>query len=55
MSRWMWWEDEYEVEVKKAVKAIDRREEGGRELMRGGEEMRDDLVAFLKDWGGLGL
>ncbi|KII93991.1 hypothetical protein PLICRDRAFT_36208 [Plicaturopsis crispa FD-325 SS-3] len=34
--------------VKKAVKAIDRRKEGGRELKRRGEEMRENLVAFIQ-------
>ncbi|KAF7326405.1 ARM repeat-containing protein [Mycena venus] len=34
--------------VKKAVRAIDRRKEGGRELRRRGEEVRDNLVAFIK-------
>ncbi|KAJ7725965.1 armadillo-type protein [Mycena metata] len=41
--------------VKKAVKAIDRRKEGGRELRRRGEEVRDNLVAFLEYRRGLGL
>ncbi|KAJ6510364.1 armadillo-type protein [Mycena sanguinolenta] len=34
--------------VKKAVRAIDRRKEGGRELRRRGEEVRDNLVAFVE-------
>lgn len=41
--------------VKKAVKAIDRRKEGGRELRRRGEEVRDNLVAFVEYRRGLGL
>jgi hypothetical protein len=34
--------------VKKAVKAIDRRKEGGKDLRRRGEEVRDNLVAFIQ-------
>lgn len=34
--------------VKKSVRAIDRRKEGGKELRRRGEEMRDNLVAFIQ-------
>ncbi|THH20509.1 hypothetical protein EW146_g865 [Bondarzewia mesenterica] len=34
--------------VRKAVKGIDRKKEGGRELRRRGEEVRDNLVAFIK-------
>ncbi|TFK77473.1 ARM repeat-containing protein [Pluteus cervinus] len=34
--------------IKKAVKGIDRKKEGGRELRRRGEEVRDNLVAFIK-------
>ncbi|KAF9024118.1 hypothetical protein BDZ89DRAFT_1069368 [Hymenopellis radicata] len=34
--------------VKKMVKAIDRRKPGGRELRVRGEEVRDNLVAFVK-------
>lgn len=41
--------------VKKAVKTIDRRQEGGRELRRRGEEMRDNLVAFIEYRRGLGF
>ncbi|KAJ7916498.1 hypothetical protein B0H13DRAFT_363355 [Mycena leptocephala] len=41
--------------VKKAVRAIDRRKEGGRELRRRGEEVRDNLVAFIEYRRGLGL
>ncbi|KAJ7233513.1 armadillo-type protein [Mycena haematopus] len=41
--------------VKKAVKAIDRRKEGGRELRRRGEEVRDNLVAFIDYRRGLRL
>ncbi|KAJ6589162.1 armadillo-type protein [Mycena capillaripes] len=40
--------------VKKAVRAIDRRKEGGRELRRRGEEVRDNLVAFIEYRKGLG-
>ncbi|KAJ7603956.1 armadillo-type protein, partial [Mycena polygramma] len=41
--------------VKKAVRAIDRRKEGGRELRRRGEEVRDNLVAFIEYRKELGL
>jgi hypothetical protein len=34
--------------VKKVVRAIDRRQEGGKELRRRGEEVRDNLVAFIQ-------
>jgi di/tricarboxylate transporter len=34
--------------VKKAVKTIDRRTEGGRDLRRRGEEVRENLVAFIQ-------
>lgn len=34
--------------VKKVVKAIDRRKEGGKDLRRRGEEVRDNLVAFIQ-------
>lgn len=34
--------------VKKAVKAIDRRKEGGKELRRRGDEVVENLVAFVK-------
>lgn len=33
--------------VKKAVKSIDRKKEGGRELRRRGEEVKENLVAFV--------
>lgn len=42
-------------EIKKAVKAIDRRKEGGKELRRRGEEVRDNLVAFIEYRKDLGL
>jgi len=35
-------------EVKKAVRAIDRKGDGGRALRRRGEEVRDNLVAFIQ-------
>lgn len=41
--------------VKKAVKAIDRRTEGGRDLRRRGEEVRENLVAFIEYRKQLGL
>ncbi|KAJ6602568.1 armadillo-type protein [Mycena vulgaris] len=41
--------------VKKAVRAIDRRKEGGRELRRRGEEVRDNLQAFVEYRRGLGF
>ena len=34
--------------VRKSVKGINRRKEGGRELKRRGEEVRDNLVALIK-------
>lgn len=34
--------------VKKAVKAIDRRKEGGRELRRRGDEVKENLVDFIQ-------
>jgi hypothetical protein len=34
--------------VRRAVKGIDRKKEGGRELRRHGEEVRDNLVAFVR-------
>ena len=34
--------------VRKAVRGIDKKKEGGRELRRRGEEVRDNLVAFVK-------
>lgn len=41
--------------VRKAVKGIDRKKEGGRELKHRGEEVRDNLVAFIKYRRRLGL
>jgi hypothetical protein len=41
--------------VKKAVKAIDRRNEGGKELRRRGDEVRENLVAFIQYRKELGL
>ena len=34
--------------VRRAVKGIDRKKEGGWELRRHGEEVRDNLVAFVR-------
>lgn len=34
--------------IKKAVKAIDRRKPGGRELRRRGDELWQNLIAFIK-------
>jgi hypothetical protein len=34
--------------VRRAVKGIDRKKQGGRELRRHGEEVRDNLVAFVQ-------
>lgn len=34
--------------VKKAVRAIDRRKEGGKDLRRRGDEVRENLVAFIQ-------
>jgi len=33
---------------KKAVRAIDRRREGGKELRRRGNEVQENLVAFIQ-------
>jgi hypothetical protein len=35
-------------DVRRAVKSIDHKKEGGRELRRHGEEVRDNLVAFVQ-------
>lgn len=43
------------AEVKKAVRAIDRRKEGGKELRRRGEEMWENLIAFVQYRKDLGL
>ena len=40
---------------KKAVRAIDRRKEGGKELRHRGDEVRENLVAFIQYRHGLGL
>ncbi|KAF7972187.1 hypothetical protein HWV62_18774 [Athelia sp. TMB] len=40
---------------KKAVKAIDRRKEGGRDLRKRGEEVRDNLIDFIGYRKGLGF
>jgi hypothetical protein len=34
--------------IRKAIRGIDRRKEGGKELKRRGEEVRDNLLAFIK-------
>ena len=34
--------------VKKAVKAIDRRKEGGKELRRRGDEIKENLIDFIQ-------
>lgn len=41
--------------VKKAVRAVDRRKDGGRELKLRAEETRDNLVAFIRYRRGLKL
>lgn len=41
--------------VRKCVKGINRGKEGGKELKRRGEEVRDNLVAFIKYRRNLGL
>jgi hypothetical protein len=38
-----------------AVKGIDRRKEGGRELRRRGDEVRENLEAFIEYRKGLGF
>jgi hypothetical protein len=35
-------------DVRRAVKSIDRKMEGGRELKRHGEQVRDNLIAFVR-------
>ena len=35
-------------DVRRAVKGIDRKKVGGRELRRHGEEVRDNLIAFVR-------
>jgi hypothetical protein len=34
--------------LKKIVRTIDRRKEGGKELRRRGDEVRENLVAFIQ-------
>jgi hypothetical protein len=34
--------------MRKAVRGIDRKKEGNKELRRRGEEVRDNLVAFVQ-------
>lgn len=41
--------------MRRTVKAIDRKKEGGRDLRRRGEEVRDNLVAFIEYRRELGL
>ncbi|KAJ3879467.1 armadillo-type protein [Lentinula edodes] len=41
--------------VRKAVKRIDRKKPGGKDLRRRGEEIRDNLVAFIQYRRNLGL
>ncbi|KAJ6611503.1 armadillo-type protein [Mycena sp. CBHHK59/15] len=41
--------------VRRAVRGIDRKAEGGRELRRRGEEVRDNLVAFVQYRRELGI
>lgn len=41
--------------VRKAVKGIDRKKVGGRELRRQGEEVRENLIAFVQYRRNLGL
>jgi hypothetical protein len=35
-------------DVRRTVRGIDRKKEGGRELKRHGEEVRDNLIAFVR-------
>jgi hypothetical protein len=35
-------------DVRRAVRGIDRKKEGGRELRRRGEQVRDNLIAFVR-------
>ncbi|KIK70596.1 hypothetical protein GYMLUDRAFT_65816 [Collybiopsis luxurians FD-317 M1] len=41
--------------VRKAVKSIDRKKPGGRELWRRGDEVRENLIAFIQYRRALGL
>ena len=41
--------------IRKAVKAIDRRKEGGSELRRHGEEVQENFQAFIQYRNDLGL
>ena len=34
--------------IRKAIKSIDRRRQGGKELKRRGDELRENLVEFIK-------
>lgn len=42
-------------ELKRAVKAIDKRKQGGRELRRRGDDVLENLVAFIQYRRDLGL
>jgi hypothetical protein len=41
--------------VRRAVKSVDKRKEGGKDLRRRGDEVLENLVAFVKYRGGLKL
>lgn len=41
--------------VKKAVKGIDRRKDGGKELRRRGDDVKENLIAFIQYRRDLGL
>jgi hypothetical protein len=41
--------------VRRAVKSVDKRKEGGKELRRRGDEVLENLVAFVKYRRGLKL
>lgn len=42
-------------QLKRAIKSIDRKKEGGKELRRRGEETRENLVDFIQYRRGLRL
>lgn len=41
--------------LKKAVKGIDRRKDGGKELRRRGDDVKENLIAFIQYRRDLGL
>jgi hypothetical protein len=41
--------------IRKAVKGIDRKKPGGKDLRRRGDEVRDNLIAFIQYRRDLGM